>query len=176
MLATEKRIETEICHPDKDPEVVAAKVKVLEAHTAVEEAKGRLARLQRIHRESRDPVERADAKLDLAEAERDVLKLGREAELTRRAEENARKQVHARLLPHFKKLYENALRKIQLMHKQVAAPAHAEARAIRNEALSYGVRLEICEWHEFGAQERGFTPKWLDWPRLVGLQGYWVDD
>lgn len=175
MLATVKS-SNEIMHPNDDPEVRAATVCVLQADKLLKDAKSRWNDLQHALRESRDPVERSQAKLDATQLERDVLVLEREVELARRAEEEARKQVHARLLPHFKKLYGNALRKIQLMHKQVAAPAHAEARAIRNEALSYGVRLEICEWHEFGAQERGFTPKWLDWPRLVGLQGYWVDD
>lgn len=175
-VAEVKSDVTGICHPDKDGEVVEAKMKVLEAHAAVEEAKDRFVRLQRILRESRDGIERAESRLDKDEAERDVLKFGRDEELARRQEEQTRKQVHARLLPHYKQLYGDALRRIQLMHKQVAAPLHAEARAIRNQALSHGVKLEVCEWHEFGAQERGFTPRWLDWPRLVGMQGYWVDD
>ena len=175
MLVMEKNSDVTICDPEKDVGVCAAKDIVLQAVAAAEEAKDRLARLQRIHRESRDPVERADAKLDLAEAERDVLVLGRDVEVFRRDEAELRQLALKRLQAHYRPKFRESLNKLDKVFSGPVWEANEAARLIWNEANAAGVKMPTCFCPYFVPDSPRMTSWYSHWHKTLRNEG-WLDD
>ncbi len=174
MVAAEKTTD-EITHPNDDPHVRSARDKILKAQAAVQEAKDRFARLQRILRESRDGIERADAKLDLAEAERDVLILGREVELARREEAELRQLALKRLQAHYRPKFKKALKELDEVFSGPVWRANEAARAVWNEANAAGVKLPMHFCQYFLPDGPRMTSWHHTWQRVLRGEG-WLND
>ncbi len=174
-MLTKEKTTDEIIHPNDDPKCRSARDSILKAVAAVEEAKDRLARLQRIHRESRDPVERADAKLDLTEAERDVLILGRDIEIARRAEAEIRKEVLKRLQVYYRPKFKEALKQLDKVFSGPVWDANEAVRAVWNEANDMGVKLPTHFCQYFLPDDSRITSWHHTWQRVLRGEG-WLDD
>ncbi len=174
MLAI-KETTDKIIGPSDDPSCRSARDSILKAQAAVQEAKDRLARLQRILRESRDGLERTDAKLDMIEAERDVLILGREVELARRAEAEIRREVLKRLQAHYRPKFKQALKELDAVFSGPVYEANERARLVWNEANTIGVKLPVYFCQYFLPDGPRMTSWHNQWRRTLLGEG-WLDD
>lgn len=174
MLVSEKSV-TEITHPNDDPHVRSARDKILKAQAAVQEAKDRFARLQHILRESRDGIERADAKLDLLEAERDTITFQRDLDLAQRAEAEIRKEVLKRLQAHYRPQFKEALQELDKVFNGPVFDANERARLVWNEANAVGVKLppHFCQY--FLPDGPRMTSWHHTWQRVLRGEG-WLDE
>ncbi len=161
------------CNPSEEEALRAATAKVLELDKEWKDACARLAAWNRILQAGNsEQTDRAAARLGLPEAAHAVRTLNAELESARLEEAEIKKRVHAELKVYFKRAYVEVLCEIQRVNEQVNHPLHMKARAIRVEALRRGVKLAPLDWMQFAAQERGTTPKWIEWPQVALREGY----